>query len=161
MSQPKPTRPFQLVDNKGQVFKENQLKHHWSLVFFGFSSCKMVCPFALQTFNEIYDSFLKKNQVQVIFISVDPERDSIVRLNQFVQGINKDFIALRGSMPAINGLQRQWKVAISSNAASHGREILLLNPEAQVQAYFYYPIEPKALLSDLQMLINKTKSGPV
>jgi protein SCO1 len=154
INQPKPITHFELLDNQGNLFTENQLRGHWSLLFFGFSSCKTVCPLTLQMLNQTVEQLPQTKKLQVIFISVDPEHDSLQKLNQFVHQFNEDFIALRGPMAAITALQEQLHVTISTTPMSHGTEILLVNPEARVQAYFYYPITTKALLLDLNHLIN-------
>lgn len=154
MKSPELVPHFELINHQGNKFNENNLKDHWTLLFFGFSSCEMICPLTLNVFNEVYERFPKTKRLQVIFISVDPEHDSLQRLNQFMHHFNDDFIALRGQMPEINTLQKQLHVTVSSTPMSHGTEILLINPEAKVQAYFYYPIAAKDLLLDMQHLIN-------
>lgn len=154
ISNPEPITHFELMDNQGHLFSENGLKGHWSLLFFGFTSCEMICPLTLQTMKHTYERLSKSKRPQIIFISVDPERDSQQRLNQFVNQFNKHFIALRGPRTQINALQRQLHVAVSTNPMSHGTEILLINPDAQVQAYFYYPISAQNLLQDLNQVIT-------
>lgn len=154
IAKPQLINHFQLIDNKGNSFRESNLKGHWSLLFFGFSSCKMICPMTLQMLNQTYENLPELKKPEVVFISVDPEHDSLQSLNQFVHQFNQEFIALRGEMHEINALQKQLHVNVSTTAMSHGTEILLINPEARVQAYFYYPISAKALLADLNRLIN-------
>lgn len=154
INQPQPIAHFELIDNHGNLFTENNLKGHWSLLFFGFSSCTMICPLTMQTLNQTYEHLAKTKKPQVIFISVDPGHDSLQKLNQFIHQFNPDFIALRGDMSAINTLQKQLHVTVSTTPMSHGTEILLINPEAKVQAYFYYPVSAKTLILDLNRLIN-------
>ncbi|HAU1152608.1 TPA: SCO family protein [Legionella pneumophila] len=154
VNQPQSLAHFELIDNHGNLFTEKNLKGHWSLLFFGFSSCTMICPFTMQTLNQAYESLVKTKKLQVIFISVDPEHDSLSRLNQFIHQFNPDFIALRGEISVINALQKQLHVTVSTTPMSHGTEILLINPEAKVQAYFYYPISTKTLVLDLNRLIT-------
>ena len=151
---PKPIENFELLDNQGQMFTKNQLKNHWSLLFFGFSQCELICPLTLKLFAQTYQALPKAKKPQVIFISVDPEHDSLEKLTTFVQQFNQQFIALRGSLPEINALQKQLHVTISKTAKSHGTEILLINPQAGVQAYFYSPISSEKFLSDLELLIH-------
>lgn len=153
INHPKAIQPFELMDNKSNPFTENHLKNHWSLLFFGFSSCEMICPMTMKVFQETVASLPKSKRLEVIFISVDPERDTIQKLDDFVRQYNKDFIPLRGSLSAINVLQKQLHVTISSTPMRHGMEILLVNPEAKVQAYFYYPISAQNLMGDLRQII--------
>nr|WP_255666571.1 MULTISPECIES: SCO family protein [unclassified Legionella] len=154
VNQPQAITHFELIDNHGNLFTETNLKGHWSLLFFGFSSCPMICPLTMQTLNQAYESLVKTKRPQIIFISVDPEHDSLPRLNQFIHQFNPHFIALRGEMSAINALQKQLHITVSTAPMSHGTEILFINPEAKVQAYFYHPLQVKTLVSDLNQLIN-------
>jgi protein SCO1/2 len=154
ISKPQLISHFELIDNKGNLFTDLNLRGHWSLLFFGFSSCEMICPLTLQMLNQTYESLPDIKRPEIIFISVDPEHDSLQGLNQFVHQFNQQFIALRGEMSKINAVQKQLHVTVSTAPMSHGTEILLINPEARVQAYFYYPISAKALLLDLNRLIN-------
>lgn len=154
INQPQPIAQFELIDNHENLFTETKLKGHWSLLFFGFSSCPSICPLTMQMLNQTYESLSKTKKPQVIFISVDPAHDSSQKLNQFIHQFNPHFIALRGDMLAINSLQKQLHVTVSKTPMSHGTEILLINPESKVQAYFYYPISKNALVLDLNRLIN-------
>jgi protein SCO1/2 len=154
VSQTEPVPNFELIDNQGYLFSEAKLKGHWSLLFFGFSRCKMVCPLTMSMLNQTYERLPAVKRPQVIFISVDPEHDSVEELNQFVHQFNEHFMALRGPMSAINSLQKQLHSTVSASPMSHGTEILLINPEGRVQAYFYYPIATNDLLADLKRIIN-------
>ncbi|HIE3614643.1 TPA: SCO family protein [Legionella anisa] len=154
INQSQPITHFELIDQHGNLFTETNLKDHWSLLFFGFSSCPMICPLTMQTLNQTYETLVKTKRPHIIFISVDPEHDSLQRLNQFIHQFNPHFIALRGEMSAINALQKQLHVSVSTAPMSHGTEVLLINPEAKVQAYFYHPIQVKTLVLDLNHLIN-------
>lgn len=150
INRPEAITHFELIDTQGNVFNEKKLKGHWSLLFFGFSSCEMVCPLTLKMLKETYEGLPEAQRPQVIFISVDPEYDSLQRLNQFVHSFNEQFIALRGSLEAIQHLQKQLHVLVSTMPKSHGTEILLVNPKGEVQTYFYYPLTSQELLKDIQ-----------
>lgn len=154
MSQPEPVKHFELIDNQGDLFTEKQLKGHWSLLFFGFSSCAVICPMTMQTLKQSVESLPKNKRPQVIFISVDPQKDTLQKLNQFINQFNSHFIALRGGMEAVNALQKQLHVPVSTTPMSHGTEILLINPQGDIQAYFYYPISAKNLVADLNQVIH-------
>lgn len=157
MQHPLLIKPFELTDNQGSLFTEQNFKGHWSLLFFGFSSCPKVCPLTLHTIKQTYEALAETERPQVILVSVDPEHDSLPRLNEFVHQFNERFIALRGSMPAIRALQNQLHVSVSTTAMSHGNEIVLINPEGKVQAYFYYPIAAQSLRVDLQHLFQSPR----
>lgn len=151
---PQAIAPFELIDHKGDAFTEMQLEGHWSLLFFGFSSCPMICPGTLETLKHVDENLPASTKIEIIFVSVDPEHDSVQHLNEYMRPFNKNFIAVTGQMSAINALQKQLHVPVSSAPSSHGTEIILINPQAQVQAYFNYPITSQALLYDLNNVFN-------
>src|ERR1700744_935138 len=55
MTKPQPINNFELIDNKGNLFRESNLRGHWSLLVFGFGSCKMICPLTLQMLNQTFE----------------------------------------------------------------------------------------------------------
>ena len=145
---------FNLIDNKGNLYTESQLKGHWSLLFFGFSSCERICPLTLHMLSETYEGLPVSKRPQILFISVDPQRDSLPVLNHYLGQFKAPFTALRGEMKSINTLQKQLRVSVSSTPMSHGTEIVLINPQGKIQAYFYYPLSAKTLIADLNRVIH-------
>lgn len=102
---------YNLVDNHGNTVSSDTYSGKVQVVFFGFAHCKDVCPTSLTTIKRSYDkldSSLKKI-IQPIFITVDPERDTVARVNHFVSHIG-DMIGLTGSVENINNALRTFRV---------------------------------------------------
>ncbi len=77
--------PFQLVDQDGRPRDQSMLKGKWSAVYFGYTFCPDVCPTTLQTLAEAQDRLGgKARDLQVVFVSVDPERDTPQRLKAYL-----------------------------------------------------------------------------
>ncbi|CDZ77163.1 SCO1/SenC [Legionella massiliensis] len=154
---PGPIDDFKLIDNVGKTLTKDKLKGQWTLVFFGFTNCPMICPTTLQTLKKTYGILEKdfsENKIpRVLFISVDPARDSIEKINHFVKSFHANFIGARATIDEIRALQKQLHTAVSSNPNSHGLDILLLNPEVKVQAYFSSPILPLQLANDIKAIV--------
>lgn len=148
---------FHFIDNHGMPFSKKNLQGHWSMIFFGFTHCAMVCPTTMAELNKMYKKLqqeLPENQLpQVVFVSVDPDRDTVSELNEFIKSFNSHFIGIRADMAATIALEKQFHVTVSTNnPINHSMEILLLNPAAQVQAYFTYPHSSEQLAVDYQLL---------
>jgi protein SCO1/2 len=160
---PQTIAPFTLVDNRGNTYTEKQLDGNWSLLFFGFSSCPMICPVILDTLQQVNEHLPESNKMNIIFVTVDPEHDTVQHLNKYMQSFDNHFVALRGEMSAINALQKQLHVAVSTTPSSHGTEIILINPQGELQAYFNYGISSQALLQDLNKITAAaaTKTTPL
>lgn len=96
---PKQLPEFSLVDHKGEKFSRDQLLGQWSIIFFGYTFCPDICPTTMATLSSISKDLPDDvaNKVQVVFVSVDPERDTVERLANYVPFYNPDFIGTTGS----------------------------------------------------------------
>jgi protein SCO1/2 len=144
---------FHFTDNHGKAFSKKNLLGHWSILFFGFTNCPMICPTTMAELNKMYEVLQQKLPAeqlpQVIFISVDPKRDTVEKLNQFVHTFNAHFIGLRSNLADTLALEKQLHLTNSaSNPNNHSMDILLLNPAGQVQVYFTYPHQFEKMAAD-------------
>ena len=96
---PRKFSEFELTDHHGELFTSAQLKGKWSLLFFGFTHCPDICPTTMATAAKLYESlsFEDKGKLQVVMISLDPERDTTEKLFQYVPYFNKEFIGVTGN----------------------------------------------------------------
>ena len=146
-----PLKDFTLVDHNEHDFKSINLKDKWSFVFFGYTNCPDICPTTLVTLKNIYKE-LKRNpqatsKIQVIFVSVDPERDNAKDLGKYVKYFNKEFIALTGTAKTINDFAKQFSAAYFKEKptspgeylVSHASSIFLVDPKTSVIASFSPP----------------------
>jgi protein SCO1/2 len=86
------------------------LKGKWSAVFFGYTYCPDVCPTTLQALAQAETKLgAKANQLQVVFISVDPERDTPAALKDYVSSFDPRIIALTGDDAAIAGVAKAYR----------------------------------------------------
>src|SRR5579862_3670086 len=93
---------FSLVDQNGKPFTDADLKGKWQLVFFGYTHCPDVCPTALNDLSLALDKLgAKKSEVGIVFISVDPERDTPDVLKSYVGAFGGPIVALTGSPEAV------------------------------------------------------------
>lgn len=157
---PLPTPHFTLTTNHGQTFTQNNLKGRWSFLFFGFTRCNMVCPITMHALKDTYQSLttLPKNQrPQVIFISIDPENDNLNTLNQYVTAFNPSFIGARTNQANTKALEKQFHLtSFKTNATiTHSADVILINPRAEIQAYFSFPLQPENVVQAYKKIINK------
>jgi len=151
---------FHLINNHGRPFTKTDLKGHWTLMFFGFTHCEMICPTTLEALNKLYKILEKElpqnNLPHVLFISIDPERDTIERINSYIHSFNTQFLGARTGVKETLALEKQLSVIVSptTSTINHSAEILLINPAAQVQAYFYYPNQPEKMASDYKLILK-------
>lgn len=163
---PRELAEFHLIDNHAEPFTKANIKGRWTIMFFGFTHCPMICPTTMGAINTMYTILQKDLPASelplVVFITVDPGRDTVAKLNRFVTAFNPHFIGVRGNMDETIALEKQLHVTVStaqkkSNendiAIDHSMDILVLNPEGNVQAYFLYPQRPELMAKDYKTLV--------
>ena len=164
--QPTVLKPFTLTDQDGKPFTLAQLKGKRTLLFFGYMSCPDICPTTLATLNQVYKKLGTipgaRTDLQVVFVSVDPERDSPEKLAEYIHYFNQRFIGLTGSKQAIDKFARQFsagyvleeKQADGNYLVSHTSSIFLVDPQANLIATFSPPHQARTLVSQY-LLIKK------
>ena len=104
---------FELQDHRGQPFNKSNLQGIWTIVFFGFSHCPDVCPTTLAVLNDTYSKLKdsEKERLQVVMISVDPERDTVEKLADYVPYFNAEFTGVTGDDSVIGQLTSELHFA--------------------------------------------------
>lgn len=156
----KPLAPFDLTDSNGKPFNLARLRGKWSFLFFGYTNCPDVCPLTLSILNGVYrkleETPLDLKNTQVVFISVDPDRDSVARLKQYVHFFNPHFIGATGKADQIANIAKQvgahygFRNDPKSKAGytvTHSAEIVLIDPQARERAVFSPPHKIDAITS--------------
>lgn len=161
---------FQLTDNKGNPFTKKNLKGKWTMLFFGFTNCGYVCPTTLTELNEMIKILQKEGTAyplpQIVLVSVDPERDSISRINDYINAFNPTFIGVRAPLDVTEDLEKKLHIAAIKMEANnkekdhytvnHSAEILLINPDATIQAYLSFPHKADQLAKDYKQTLDVT-----
>ena len=152
---------FELTTHLGTSFTLDSLKGKWSLLFFGYTNCPDVCPTTLQTLTQVNKQVSENttgdHQMQVVFVSVDPERDTTERLAQYVPYFEQSFIGVTGKQTEINRLTQQLgilHVRVESDddqnsLVDHSSSILLFNPSGELRALFSVPHIAKDIADDV------------
>ncbi|WP_286234308.1 SCO family protein [Thalassotalea sediminis] len=142
---PRNIEPFSMTAHTGDSFGKAQLAGKWSWVFFGYTSCPDVCPTTLQELNFSYDELKKvADNTQVLLVSVDPQRDSVARLAEYIAYFNKEFIALSADhsvlFPFARNLGLMYAITDEAQGSSylvdHSASIVLINPQGKIAAIF-------------------------
>lgn len=85
--------PFSLKDQQGDLFTNRHLMGKWSLFFIGYTSCPDVCPTTMTKLTAAHSQLSQNIDLQVIFVSVDPQRDTRDRLQDYIDFFNPEFVA--------------------------------------------------------------------
>jgi protein SCO1 len=140
---------FTTIDQNGDQFSLQNLQGKWSFLFFGYTHCPDICPVTLSIFDQVYKKIEVKqvSDTQMIFVSVDPVRDSSDQLRDYVNYFNEEFIGLGGSVEQIESLTKQLGIPFFYQEATaegdylvdHSSAIFLISPENKLVAIFSAP----------------------
>ena len=164
--EPRSIDPFVLNVDGNPTLRESDLTGHYTLLFFGFTKCPDVCPLTLSTLAQAYAQWpteLAIGKPEVIFVSVDPERDSLQASREYVEFFNPDFRAATGSLAELEAFTRQLGVVFmkqpteetaSAYTIDHSASLLLVNPKGELIALIRPPFETRPLRDDLLALVG-------
>lgn len=124
--------PFSLQATNGEEFTEQNLKGSPTLMFFGYTFCPDVCPTTLFESTSWRESLgLSPDELRIVFVSVDPERDSLENLSQYLSAFSSLVIGLTGSQENIDNAKRVFSV-FSEKVDDPGASEYLINHTASV-----------------------------
>ena len=160
---PKTLMPFSMVTQDNALFGLDQLQGKWSFLFFGFTHCPDICPVTLTVMKDVYAKLQALNaaaDVQMIFVSVDPGRDTPEQLKEYAGFFHPDFIGLTGTDEQIAGLAGQIGVihvigeetAPGEYQVDHSASVFLVSPAGQLVALFSAPQQTDEMLARYQSI---------
>ena len=132
------------------------------MLFFGFTHCPDVCPTTLLKAAEVRKQLGDDaDRMQVLFVTVDPERDSAEVLSKYVPAFHPSFIGLRGDQAEINKAAREFKVFFqkvpnrdgSSYNVEHTAASYILDPEGRLRLFVRHTQPVEEIVSDLRQLL--------
>ena len=103
-SPPRDLPAFSLRQSDGTPLVPGELKGHWTLVFLGFTHCPDVCPTTLAELSraqKLWEAVPQRQRPRVLFVSVDPERDSPDRIGEYAHAFHRDTLAATADIPAL------------------------------------------------------------
>lgn len=161
---PQPIDEFHLIDTHKRPFTKESFTGHWTLMFFGFTRCQMVCPVAMSALAQTYKTMLKDKQnpmPQVVFVSIDPDNDTPAKIAKYVTAFNPHFQGVTGTQENVDQLAADLNVLYikvkankkgEEDSLDHSGSVLLINPEGQLAAVFSAPLDPAAIAKDFQLI---------
>jgi protein SCO1/2 len=155
---------FELVDHRSETFNRASLTGHWTLVFAGFTHCPDICPTTLATLDRVQGLLEENaNQLQVVLLSVDPERDTPDVLANYLGYFNPGFVGVTGEPTQLDSLYRSLGIgriripgANGEYSVDHSAALMLIDPEGRLVSYFMPPFSARKLAADLSLLVAAT-----
>ena len=141
---------FELIDHYGKPFNRSRLEGQWTLMFFGFTHCPDVCPTTMTFLNTFLASLegTEAQDPQIVMVSVDPARDTVEQLADYVPYFNPDFTGVTGEFldlhrfaTALNIPFRKVVEDDGSYQVDHSSNIVLINPRGDYHGFFRAPLD--------------------
>ena len=149
--QPDVGGPFQLVNQDGQAVDQTMLDGKWSLVFFGFTYCPDYCPTTLGMLEATKTALGDKaDDVQIIFISIDPERDTPQALKDYLSsdGFPEGVIGLTGTPAQVRAAADAYRAVYQKvgdgedYTMNHSLTIYLMGPDGRLRSALGHDLGP-------------------
>jgi len=155
--QAKDLTEFKLMGANNKTLSLNDLKGRWSFVFFGYTHCPDVCPVTMGILGKAFTLLEKtpavSQEIQGIFISVDPKRDTPESLKEYASYFNDKFIGVTGDPEQLEAIARQMSALFTIHASdpqksstylvSHNSTVFLVDPQGRLYGRFPPPQTPQ------------------
>jgi protein SCO1 len=164
VAEPVAVPDFVLTDENGEPFRLSEQQGNVVLFFFGYTSCPDVCPTTLANWRKVHESLGEDaGRVRFVFVTVDPERDSVERLGLHVNAFNPDFIGLTGTPEALAGVYEVFDVFYEKDTSSasalgylvnHTATTFVLDTEGMWRLREAYGTPPEDIAYDIRQLLD-------
>ena len=151
-----------LIDQQGRAMPASALSGHFLLVYFGYTSCPDVCPTALATMARALELLGKDgHDVLPLFVTVDPQRDTVEVIRAYVANFSPRLIGLTGSAAAVAAAQRAFNVTAhpaAHGAVDHSPMLYFAGPDGKVLRTFHANQTAEEIAGELRAQIRASGS---
>jgi protein SCO1/2 len=164
-----PDLQFSLSGANGRTVTQNDVKGKTVLLFFGYASCPDVCPTTMAQLTDVLGRLGDAaSDVRILFVSVDPHRDTPDLLQAYVNAFNNNAIGLTGTERQIAGLARRYRVsyqidkpapgaAAENYNVTHSRGVYVFDPEGRARLLLSDSGSTEEIVDALRKLIEETR----
>jgi protein SCO1/2 len=157
LAQPRTVSGFRLVDHLGHPFTEHDLQGRPSLVFFGFTHCPDVCPTTLAKLHQVRKTS-GITGLQVLFVTVDPQRDTPEVVGKYAHAFDPDFIGLTADPKDLEKMLAGFGVAAlrvdlpgGDYTMDHSAAVFLVDARGRIVGVFTPPFDVQRFAQDLRV----------
>ncbi len=170
LPRPRELSPFQLTSHTGAEFTLDDLRGHWTFVFFGFTHCPDVCPTSMamlgQASRTIAAGDAQEASFQGLLVSVDPERDDPATLARYVGAFGSDLQGVRGELGALAAFAQEvnahfakvpvfdaaGKPVVGEFQVDHTANMVIINPHGHYHGFIKYPQQADTIVAAFESL---------
>jgi len=154
--------PFRLRTADGREVSDTDFRGRWMLVYFGYTRCPDACPTALQDMANALDTLSaeEKRKVALLFITIDPERDTPAVMQDYVTAFNAPITGLSGTPEQIAAVAKEYRVYYAKHPKDggdydmdHSSVIYVMDPRGRFVANFTHETAPDDIAAKLRTLM--------
>ncbi len=153
---------FVLTDHHGQPRTLADFKGKVVTIFFGYTQCPDVCPTALSSMSSVMQELgADADRVQVIFVTVDPERDTQALLAEYVPVFDARFLGMYGSLEKTAEIAKDFRVFYRKSGdlaghytIDHSAGTYVFGPDGRLRLYMRHGEEPQVVAADIKALLD-------
>lgn len=154
---------IELSREDGTTFRLSDMRGKIVMLFFGYTSCPDVCPTTMAELKQALEKVgAKADQVQVIYVTVDPERDTPERVQQYVNHFNTNFIGLSGSEAELAKVWNDYgvfrEIVDGTSAAgylvNHTARVTMIDQQGNLRVSFPFDTPVENIVHDLELLLD-------
>jgi len=159
-----PAPEIELTQGNGSSFRLSEMRGHVVLLFFGYTSCPDVCPTTLSDLHRVMDELgTNAKQVQVLFATVDPNRDTPQKLQEYVSIFDPAFIGLSGSMDEMEKVWSDYGVfreeeqlpnSATGYLVNHTARVYVIDRDGDLHLSYSFGTPVEDIVHDLKILFN-------
>jgi protein SCO1/2 len=156
-------RVLELVDHHGKPRRLEDWRGKAVVLFFGFTHCPDVCPTTLADMAQVMRELGPlADRVQVLFVTVDPERDTQAALAKYVPAFDARFVGLRGTEEATRAVAKEFKIYFEKrpgrtpgeSSVDHSAQSYVIDPQGRLRLFVRHERIAQDLAPDLRALLN-------
>ena len=156
---------FRLIDHTGTPRTLADFRGKAVVMFFGFTHCPDICPTTLSDMRQVMQKLGKDaERMQVLFVTVDPKRDTQELLARYVPSFNPAFLGLYGDEAATNKVAKDFKIihqiqegkTPESYTVAHTAASLVFDPQGRLRLFINYGMEVDKVTADIKLLLKGT-----
>jgi protein SCO1 len=163
------TRPVSvphLITADGSVLAPERLQGHWSVIFFGFTACPLVCPRTLAVLTAVAhnsESGISSGTTQPVFVSVDTEHDTPKTVRSYLDHFDRHILGLTGTREAVGRFSREIGAGFQSvgSGIDHSTSLFVLDPKGRLAGILLRPNDPARIIADLTTLRRSYAHTPI
>jgi len=159
-----PAPEIELTQGNGSSFRLSEMRGKVVLLYFGYTFCPDVCPTTLSDLRRVVADMGKDaSRVQVVFVTVDPERDTLEKMKDYVSMFDPTFIGLSGSFDELQKVWNDYGIyreetefpnSASGYLVNHTARVYLIDQDGNLHISYSYNTPPDDIVHDIKILFR-------